>query len=67
MRRVISRDVSRTVASRRRTLELLGVRLDLRAIGSRASGEAAKERTFSSIFDVLRKHHEDRALHVLKA
>lgn len=43
MRRIISCDVSRTVASWRRALELLGVRLDLRAVGPRASGQAAKE------------------------
>lgn len=49
VRRVISRDVSRTVASRRGALELLGVRLDLRAVGSRASGETAKERRLTSI------------------
>jgi len=41
--------MSRTVTSWRRTLELLGMRLDLRTISSWASGKAAKERRLSSI------------------
>lgn len=40
VRRVISRDVSGTVASWRGTFELLGMRLNLRAVGSWASGKA---------------------------
>lgn len=66
VRRVISRDVSRTVASWRRTFELLGMRLDLRAVSSWAPGKAAKGKKTLFYFDTLRKRHEDRALRVLR-
>ena len=44
MGRVISRDVAAPVAAWRRALELLRVRLDLRAIGSWAAGKTVKDR-----------------------
>jgi hypothetical protein len=62
VRRIISRHVSGTIASWRGTLEFLGVRLDLRAVGSRTSGQAAKEEEVLFCLSALQERHEDRAL-----
>lgn len=43
MRRVVSGDVAGAIAAGRRTLQLLGVRLDLASVGARTSRQTARD------------------------